>query len=156
MKANPLEVSLKNCVIPSLECTQDACSPSTVKTQPELLKELTRTFSWELKAPEKITVGLDILGEGLVETSQPCLNGLLYSVATSKSNSTGQTQYCQGGSVTRFDLLNQAVVSLKVEPNVPVTSVLFQASAGPLSKNLFKPNLCKKVLNLQLVCVSIC
>lgn len=123
-----------------------------MKTQPELLKELTRTFSWELKAPEKIAVGLDILGEGLAETSRPCSNGLLYSVATSKANSEAQTQYCQGGSMTRLDLLNQAVVSLKVKPNVPVPSVLFQASAGPLSKNLFKPNLCKKVLNLQVMC----
>lgn len=113
-----------------------------MKTQPELLKELPRTFNWELKAPEKIAVGLDILGDGLVETSQPCPNGLLYSVATSKANSKGQTQYCQGGSVTRFDLLDQAVVSLTVKPNVSVTPVLFQASAGPLSKNLFKPNLC--------------
>lgn len=122
-----------------------------MKTQPALLKELSRTFNWELKAPEKIAVGLDILGDGLVETSAPCPSGLLYSVATSNSNGKGRTQYCQGGSVTRFDLLNQAVVSLKVKPNVPVTSLLFQASAGPLSKNLFEP----KVLNLQLVCVSI-
>lgn len=127
-----------------------------MKTQPELLTELTRTFNWEIKAPEKIAVGLDVLGIGLVETSQPCANGLVYSVATSKANSEGQTQYCQDGSVTRFDLLNQAVVSLKVKPNAPVASVLFQASAGPLSKNLFQPNLCKKVLTLQLLCVSIC
>lgn len=122
-------------MIASLECTQDACSPSTVKTQPDLLKELTRTFNWELKAPEKIAVGLDVIGDGLVETSQPCTNGLLYSVATSNGNSKGLTLYCQGGSMTRFDLLNQAVVSLKAEPNVPVTPLLFQASAGPLSKN---------------------
>ncbi|XP_056876742.1 CUB domain-containing protein 1-like [Takifugu flavidus] len=130
--SQPIEQAYAVKIAGTIECTQDACSPSTVKTQLELLKELTRTFSWELKAPEKIAVGLDILGEGLVETSQPCPNGLLYSVATSKSNSTGQTQYCQGGSVTRFDLLNQAVVSLKVEPNIQVTSVLFQVSAGPL------------------------
>lgn len=129
--------SLELRLIPKLECTQDACSPSTVETQPALLKELTRTFTWELKAPEKVAVGLDVLGDGLRETSQPCPNGLQYSVATSKSTSKAQTQYCQGGSLTRFDLLEEAVISLKVKANVAVTSMLFQASAGPLSKNPF-------------------
>lgn len=108
-----------------------------METQPSLLKEFSRTFNWVLQAPEKIAVGLDILGDGLMETSQPCPNGLQYSVTTPKSNSKAQIQYCQGGSETRFDLLNQAVMSLKVEPNAPVAPVLFQASAGPLSKTFF-------------------
>lgn len=116
------------------ECTKDACNSSTIETQPSLLTEFTRTFTWEVKAPEKIAVGLDILGDGLTEASQPCPNGLQYSVATSKTSSKGSTLYCQGGSVTRLDLLNQAVVSLQVKPKAQVKSVLFQASAGPLSK----------------------
>lgn len=110
-----------------------------METQPSLLKEFSRTFNWELQAPEKIAVGLAILGDGLMETSQPCPNGLQYSVTTPKSNSKGPIQYCQGGSVTRFDLLNQAVMSLKVKPNAPVAPVLFQASAGPLSKRSVAP-----------------
>lgn len=107
--------------------------------------EFTRTFTWELKAPEKIAVGLDILVEGLMETSQPCANGIQYSVAISKTNGKGRTQYCQGGSVTRLDLPDQAVVSLQVKPKVQVTSVLFQASAGPLSKKLLNKSSLKKV-----------
>lgn len=79
-------------------------------------------------------MGLDILGDGLIETSQPCPNGFQYSVATSKTNSGGQTLYCQGGSVTHLDLPNEAVVSLQVLPKVQVKPELFQASAGPLSK----------------------
>lgn len=129
-----------------LECTQDACSPLKVDTQLTLLKEFPRTFNWEFKAPEKTAVSLLLLEDSLIETSQPCPNGLQYSVATSDSDSKGQTQYCQGGSVTQFDLLNQAVMSLQVKPNAPVTSVLFQTSARPLSKNLLNQNLSKEVL----------
>lgn len=120
-----------------LECTKDECSPSTVEPPLALLKEFSRTFSWELQAPEKIVVGLNILGDGLLETSQPCPNGLQYSVATSKSSSKGLIQYCEGGSLTRFDLLNQAVISLNVKANALVTPGLFQFSAGPLSKTFF-------------------
>lgn len=83
--------------------------------------------------PKKTVASLNILGEGLLETSQPCTNGFQYSVAASKTNSKGGTRYCQGGSVTRLDLVNQAFVSLEVKPNAEVKSVLFQASAGPLS-----------------------
>lgn len=119
-----------------LECTQDACSPSTVEPQLALLKEFSRTLSWELQAPEEIAVGL-ILENGLMETSKPCPNGLQYSVATSKSSSKGPIQYCQGGSMTQFDLRNQAVIALNVKPNAPVTAGLFQFSAGPLSKTFF-------------------
>lgn len=89
-------------------------------------------------------MGLDILGEGLMETSQPCPNGFQYSVAISKTNSKGRTQYCQGGSMTRLDLPDQAVVSLQVKPKAQVKSVLFQASAGPLSKKLLNTSSLKK------------
>lgn len=88
-------------------------------------------------------MGVDIIGEGLIETSQPCANGIQYSVAISKTNSKGRTQYCQGGSVSRLDLPDQAVVSLQVKPKVQVTSVLFQA--GPLSKKLLNKSSLKKV-----------
>uniref|UniRef100_A0A3Q1GUB8 CUB domain containing protein 1a n=1 Tax=Acanthochromis polyacanthus TaxID=80966 RepID=A0A3Q1GUB8_9TELE len=37
-----------------------------------VLTELSRTFSVEVKAPEKTVVSLDVLGEGLMESSQPC------------------------------------------------------------------------------------
>ncbi|XP_070702955.1 uncharacterized protein [Pempheris klunzingeri] len=128
----PIEQSYTVTIARTIECTKDACSPTTVETQSSILTEFTRTFTWELKAPEKIVVGLDILGEGLMETSQPCPNGFQYSVATSKSNTKGLIQYCRGGSVTRFDLPSEAVVSLQVKPKAQVESVVFQASAGPL------------------------
>ncbi|XP_075995254.1 CUB domain-containing protein 1 [Genypterus blacodes] len=116
-------------------CTTDKCSPTVGETQPSVLPELPRTFIWDLKAPEKTVVGLDVLGEGLVETSQtgPCSDGFQYSVSTTKSTGQVQTQaYCPGGSVTHLDLPNEATVSLKVQPKAQVIPVLFQASAGPL------------------------
>ena len=116
------------------ECTKDACSPATVETQP-ILTEFSRIFVWELKAPEKTVVSLNILGDGLKETSQACTDGFQYLVVMSKSYSKGHTQYCRGGSVTLLDLPGEAAVTLTVEPKVQVESVLFQASAGPLSKN---------------------
>ncbi|KAM9340239.1 CUB domain-containing protein 1 [Symphorus nematophorus] len=130
--SQPIEQAYAVVITRNIECTKDACSPTTVETQPSLLAEFPRTFTWELKAPEKTVVSLDILGAGLLETSEPCTNGLQYSVATSKTEGQVQTQYCQAGSVTRFDLPNEAVVSLQVKPKTQVESVLFQASAGPL------------------------
>ncbi|XP_039977595.1 CUB domain-containing protein 1 [Xiphias gladius] len=130
--SQPIEQSYAVTITRTIECSKEACSPTTVETQPSILTEFTRTFTWELKAPEKTVVSLDILGEGLIETSQPCPNGLQYSVAKSKTNSKGRTQYCRGGSVTRLDLGNQAAVSLRVKPKAQVESVLFQASAEPL------------------------
>lgn len=116
------------------ECTKDICSPATVEAQPSILTEFTRNFTWDIKAPKKTVVSLDILGEGLVETSQPCPDGFQYLVTVSKTNGKGQTEYCRGGSVTQLDLANQSVVSLRVEPKALVDHVLFKASAGPLSK----------------------
>ncbi|XP_034747156.1 CUB domain-containing protein 1 isoform X1 [Etheostoma cragini] len=130
--SQPIEQAYSVTITRTIECTKDTCNPATEKGQPAILKEFSRTFTWELKAPEKTVVSLDILGEGLMETSQPCPNGFQYSVTTSKTNAKGRTQYCRGGSVTRFDLPNGAVMSLHVEPNAQVDSILFQASAGPL------------------------
>ncbi|KAE8281979.1 CUB domain-containing protein 1 [Larimichthys crocea] len=130
--SQPIEQAYTVVIARTIECTKDACSPATEKPQPSILTEFTRTFTWEVKAPEKILVSLDILGPGLMEMSQPCPNGIQYLVATSKTNDKGRIQYCEGGSVTRFDLLNEAVVSLQVKPKAQVDSVLFQASAGPL------------------------
>ncbi|KAM7384499.1 hypothetical protein PAMA_011717 [Pampus argenteus] len=127
--SEPIEAAYTVAITRTIECTKDSCSPPTVKTQPDILSEFTRTFTWELKAPEKISVGLDILGDGLRETSEPCPDGFQYSVATSKTNS--KTQYCRGGSETHLDLPNQAEVSLRVKPNTQA-DVLFQTSAGPL------------------------
>ncbi|KAM6974153.1 CUB domain-containing protein 1 isoform 1-T2 [Tautogolabrus adspersus] len=130
--SQPFEQAYTVTINRTIECTKDACSPTTVETQPSILSELTRTFTWELKAPEKTVVSLDILGDGLMETSQPCPDGFQYSVTTSQTNGKSQTEYCRGGSVTRLDLPNEAVVSLQVKPKAQVESVLFQASAGPL------------------------
>lgn len=130
------------------ECTKDACSPATVETQPSILTEFTRTFTWEIKAPGKTAVSLDILGEGLVETSQPCPNGFQYSVAISKTKSNGRAKFCRGGSVTHLDLVNEAVVSLQVKPKALVDPVLFKATAGPLSKK--KKNLCSNTVDFSL------
>ncbi|XP_035039349.2 CUB domain-containing protein 1 [Hippoglossus stenolepis] len=128
--SQPIEQSYTVTVTRAIECTKDACSPATVETQP-ILTEFSRIFIWELKAPEKTVVSLNILGDGLKETSQPCTDGFQYLVATSKTDSKSQTQYCRGGSVTRLDLPSEAVVSLTVQPKAQVESV-FQASAGPL------------------------
>lgn len=130
--SQPVEQAYTVTITRNIECTKDACSPTTVETQPSLLTEFSRVFTWELNAPEKTAVGLDILGEGLMVTTQPCPDGFQYSVTTSKADSKGPTQYCRGGSVTRLDLPNKAVVSLQVKPKTQVDSTLFQASAGPL------------------------
>ncbi|XP_022069363.2 CUB domain-containing protein 1 [Acanthochromis polyacanthus] len=115
----------------SIECTKDSCDPSRVAL-PSVLTELSRTFSVEVKAPEKTVVSLDVLGEGLMESSQPCADGIQYSVVTSKTDGKSPTQYCRGGSETRLDLSNEAAVSLQVWPNVKVETASFQASAAPL------------------------
>lgn len=79
-------------------------------------------------------MSLNIIGQGLIETSQPCTNGLQYLVVTTETIGEVRTQYCQdGGSVTVLDLLNQAAVSVQVKPKAQET-LLFQVSAGPLSK----------------------
>ncbi|XP_068432185.1 CUB domain-containing protein 1 [Clinocottus analis] len=130
--SQPIEQAFTVTIAQTIECTKDACSPATVGTQPSILAELSRTFSWELKAPEKTLVGLDVLGDGLIGTFQPCADDFQYSVTTSKTNADGRIQYCRGGSETRLEALNGAVVSLQVKPKAVVDSVLFQASAGPL------------------------
>lgn len=125
------------------DCTEKACSPQMVEVQSSMLTKFRRTFVWELKAPKKMFVSLNVLGEGLIEASQPCRDGLQYSVALSKTNIKDKTQYCRGGSVTLLKLVNEAVVFLDVKPEKQVDSVVFQASAGPLSKNDFLYNLFK-------------
>ncbi|XP_034402003.1 CUB domain-containing protein 1 [Cyclopterus lumpus] len=130
--SQPIEEAFTVTIARTIECTKDACSPTTVETQPAVLTELSRTFTWELKAPEKTLVGLDVLGDGLIETSQPCPDDFQYSVTTSKTNAESRTRYCRGGSETRLEAPNGAVVSLQVKPKALVKSVLFQASAGPL------------------------
>lgn len=96
------------------------------------LTEFTRTFILEVKAPEKTLVTLTKLSDGLLETSQPCLDGIQYSVNTSKSKDP--TLYCHGGPLNQLELLNEALVSVQVKANTQLDSVLFQTSAGPLSK----------------------
>ncbi|KAF3707288.1 CUB domain-containing protein 1 [Channa argus] len=130
--SQPLELSYTVTISQTIECTKDTCSPTTVQTQPSILTEFSRTFSYDVKAPEKTVVSLDILGEGLVQTSRPCSDGFQYSVVTSTTNSGVPTEYCHGGSVTSLDLVSQAGVSLKVQPKARVESVLFKASAGPI------------------------
>uniref|UniRef100_A0A8C5GCQ0 CUB domain-containing protein 1-like n=2 Tax=Gouania willdenowi TaxID=441366 RepID=A0A8C5GCQ0_GOUWI len=117
----------------TIECTKDTCSPTTLETQPSLLTEFSRTFTWALKAPEKTVMSLDVLdNKGLIESSESCSNGFQFSVDIPKTSGQDKTLYCRGGSVARLDLSNEAIVSLLVEPNTLVDSVLFQASAGPI------------------------
>ncbi|CAJ1083247.1 CUB domain-containing protein 1-like isoform X1 [Xyrichtys novacula] len=129
--SQPLEEAYSVVIARTIECTKDTCSPATGETQPSLLTEFTRHFTWDLKAPEKTVVSLKILGEGLAKSSQPCPSGLQYSVATTETSSPTQTLYCQGGSETQLDLPNGAVVSLLAGPKAQVEPVLFQVSAGP-------------------------
>lgn len=126
-----------------------------VETQPSILKEFNRLFIWEVKAPEKTVVSLDILGEGLVETRRLCTGGFRYSVAPSK-NIQAKTLYCRGGSVTRLDLLNEDVVVLQVAPNIE--SVLFKASTGPLRKKrlwIQTSDLRRRVVTVQMLVAAV-
>ncbi|XP_029023232.1 CUB domain-containing protein 1 [Betta splendens] len=130
--SQPLEKSYAVTISRTIDCTKDLCSPTTIGTQPTILPELIRTLTWEVQAPPKTVVRLDVLGEGLVEASQPCPTGFRYSVSISKTNPKGPTRYCRGGSVTHLDLLNEGVVALQVDPKAVVDQFLFKASAGPL------------------------
>ncbi|KAM3858171.1 CUB domain-containing protein 1 [Diretmus argenteus] len=133
--SQPMEEAFSVEITRSIECTTDSCSPTTGDVQPAILKELPRTFTWDLKAPEKTVVALQILGKGLKETSEPssCPDGFHYSVAVAKSNGKVQTRaYCPDGSVTHLDLPNQSAVSLRVKPEADVVPVVFQVSAKPL------------------------
>ncbi|KAG7225465.1 hypothetical protein INR49_027460 [Caranx melampygus] len=115
--SQPVEQSYTVTITHAVECTKDACSITAAEAQPSLLTEFARTFTWQLKAPEKTVVSLNILGQGLMETSQPCTNGLQYLVVTTETSGEVRTQYCQdGGSVTLLDLPNQAAVSVQVKP----------------------------------------
>ncbi|CAN9504087.1 unnamed protein product [Ophioblennius macclurei] len=115
----------------TLECTKDACNPATVGAQSSLLAEISRMFTWKVKAPEKTTVSLDILGDGLVLTSDACADGIQYSVVDPKTSISWDSWFCRGGSVTRLELLNQHEVILQAIPMAKVDSVIFQASAAP-------------------------
>lgn len=130
--SKPVEDSYTVTITRTIECTQDTCSPTTAETQPSILTEFPRTFTWDLKAPEKTVVSLNILGDGLIQSPEPCADGFQYVTTTSKTEGQKKTQYCRGGSVTRLDLLNQAVVTVQIKPKAQIESVLFQASAGPL------------------------
>ncbi|XP_061598151.1 CUB domain-containing protein 1 [Cololabis saira] len=132
--SKPIEESFTVTISSSIECTKDKCNPNVVEVSSSLLKEFSRTFTWELKAPEKTLVSLSILSNGVMESSQPCPDGLQYSVTTAESK--GPTLYCEGGSVTELELLHQAVVSLQVKPNVQLQDNLFHATAGPLKRKL--------------------
>ncbi|XP_034561437.1 CUB domain-containing protein 1-like isoform X2 [Notolabrus celidotus] len=130
--SQPIEEAFSVTIARTIECTKDTCSPATVDTQPSILTEFPRTFTWELKAPEKTVISLETLGDGLTETSEPCPNVFKYSVATSN----GQHHYCQDGSVTQnsintLELPNQAIVTMQVKPKAPVQPVLFQVTVGP-------------------------
>ncbi|KAF7210897.1 CUB domain-containing protein 1 isoform X1 [Nothobranchius furzeri] len=127
--SQPIEQSFTVTVDSSVECTGGTCNPSTVEAPASILQQFSRTFTWEVKVPEKTLVKLNVLGEGLIETSQPCPDGLRYTVATSKTNIKNWTHYCRGGTENVLKLLNQAVVSLEAQPKTKVQLVLFQATA---------------------------
>ncbi|KAM4630925.1 CUB domain-containing protein 1 [Polymixia lowei] len=137
--SQPLEQAFTVKIVRSIECTKDSCSPTTGEAQASILTEFTRTFTWTLKAPEKTVVGLDILGEGVKETSDPtsCPDGFQYSMVTGTSNSKVQTQaYCRGGSMTHLDLTNPVAASFQVKPKAAVVPVVFTVSAKPLSQTM--------------------
>ncbi|XP_077405296.1 CUB domain-containing protein 1 [Vanacampus margaritifer] len=129
----PVEQSYVVTVNQIIECTKDTCIPSVMETQPSLLSEFARTFIWTIKAPEKTLVVLNVLGDALRETSQLCNDGYQYLVTMFEGSSKSDTRYCRVGSVTHFDLLDKAVVSLQVAPKMEVASVVFHASARPLA-----------------------
>ncbi|XP_029977107.1 CUB domain-containing protein 1 [Salarias fasciatus] len=132
----PVESAYSVSLSHRLECSTDACRPSTVEAQMSILTELSRTFTWDVTAPEKTAVYLDVLGEGLVRASQPCSDGIQFALVDSQRGSQQPTQYCRGGSQTRLELTNQDVVVLQAAPKAQDT-VVFQASAGPLKGKTF-------------------
>ncbi|XP_056153992.1 CUB domain-containing protein 1-like [Lampris incognitus] len=133
--SQPLDQAYTVKIVRSIVCTKDACSPGEGETQSSFLTDFTRTITWELKAPEKTVVGLNIIGEGLKETSDPksCPDGFQYLVERTKSTGEVQTEaYCRGGSVTYLELSNQVTVSLHAKSEAEVDPLLFTAYAKPL------------------------
>ncbi|KAM4550064.1 CUB domain-containing protein 1 [Fundulus diaphanus] len=132
--SQPIEQSYNVAITRLIECTEKMCEPTMVEVQSSILSEFTRTFTWKLKVPEKTLVSLDVLGDGLTKTSQPCSDGKQYSVDTSETKNGKPVQYCRGGAETRLVLFNEGVVSLEAKPNIKVESSLFQASPGPMKQ----------------------
>lgn len=128
----PVEQSYTVTIARSIECTENACSPPTLQTQPSILTNFARIFTWDLNAAQDTVVRLSIIEGGLTDTLQPCSDGYQFSVSTSIASSKAQTQYCRGGSVKSLYLINPAVVSLQVKPKAQVVSELFQTSVTQL------------------------
>lgn len=128
----PVEQSYTVTIARSIECTENACSPPTLQTQPSILTNFARIFTWDLNAAQDTVVRLSIIEGGLTDTLQPCSDGYQFSVSTSIASSKAQTQYCRGGSVKSLYLINPAVVSLQVKPKAQVVSELFQISVTQL------------------------
>ncbi|XP_005754468.1 CUB domain-containing protein 1 [Pundamilia nyererei] len=128
----PVEQSYTVTIAHSIECTENACSPPTLQTQPSILTNFARIFTWNLNAAQDTVVRLSIIEGGLTDTSQPCSDGHQFSVSTSIASSKAETQYCRGGSVNSLYLINPAVVSLQVKPKAQVVSELFQTSVTQL------------------------
>ncbi|XP_030004103.1 CUB domain-containing protein 1 [Sphaeramia orbicularis] len=120
----PLEQAYVVDIFQTIVCTKEACSPATGAAPQSILPNFTRGLHWGLEAPEKTVVRLEIHGNGLMETTQPCTDGLQFSASNADSD---ETQYCRGGSVTHLDLLNGASIVVRVNPDVQVESV-FQAA----------------------------
>lgn len=130
--SQPVEQSYTVTIARSIECTENACSPPTLQTQPSILTNFARIFTWDLNAAQDTVVRLSIIEGGLTDTLQPCSDGYQFSVSTSIASSKAQTQYCRGGSVKSLYLINPAVVSLQVKPKAQVVSELFQTSVTQL------------------------
>lgn len=130
--SQPVEQSYTVTIARSIECTENACSSPTLQTQPSILTNFARIFTWDLNAAQDTVVRLSIIEGGLTDTLQPCSDGYQFSVSTSIASSKAQTQYCRGGSVKSLYLINPAVVSLQVKPKAQVVSELFQTSVTQL------------------------
>ncbi|XP_015232450.1 PREDICTED: CUB domain-containing protein 1 [Cyprinodon variegatus] len=133
--SEPIEQSYSVTITSLIECTEKLCEPQIVEVQSSILSEFSRTFIWKLKAPEKTLVRLQVLGEELTETSKPCTDGLLFSMVASETNEA-PTQYCRGGSIAQLDFSNQGLMVLEAKPQIKVPSALFQASSGPLEREM--------------------
>lgn len=124
--SEPTEQAFSASVTHTIDCSTESCSPSSAQPQ-DLLPELPRVYLWELSAPPKVTVRLDLTGAGgLSKPTGPCPDGVQVSVT--KSESDPEEQFCQGGPTVALDVKNKAVVKLRVSPNTTVKPAVFTAA----------------------------
>lgn len=124
--SEPIEQAFSASITHTIDCSTDSCSPSSAEAQ-DLLSELPRTYIWELSAPPKTKVRLDLKGNGgLSKSTDSCSDGVQVSV--SRSETDPEEQFCRKGPTAVLDVKNKAVVKLKVNAKTTVEPIVFTAA----------------------------